>query len=142
MPKYLIVMFSITVFSLLILITFASGKNLAELSNFFGSLFNISFYSPFDNTQIHIKNIYVEVGGHFFIFFLVGLILHQWLFKQPVLLCFISLFVIAGASELGQILAIGRGTSWDDFIINLIAGSIGLLIANTLKTRREIPRTD
>jgi len=131
-------MFSVTALGLLTLITFASGKSLAELSTFFGSLFNITLYSPFDNTPILIKNSYVEVGGHFFIFLLVGLALRQWLIKQSIWLSFIVLSVIAGSSELGQMLAVGRGTSWDDFIINFVAGSIGLFMSNTLKTHREI----
>jgi len=140
MPKYLTLVFSVTVLGLLTLITFASGQNLAELSTFFGSLFNITLYSPFDNTPILIKNSYLEVGGHFFIFLLVGLVLRQWLIEQSIWLCLITLSVIAGSSELGQMLAIGRGTSWDDFIINLVAGSIGLFVSNAFSNHREIPQ--
>ena len=137
MTKYTTLLFTILTLGLLILITFASASNLNLIYQFFGSFFNITFYSPFDNAPITINNAHIQTGGHFFIFLLVGLTLRQWLINQPPVVCLMTLIVIAGSSELAQSLAIDRSTSWEDFSVNMLAGSIGILISNSFKTSKQ-----
>jgi len=130
--------FTLLTMSLLALITFASGNKLGELSTIFDPLYNITFYSPFDDTPFSINYTHIEVGGHFFIFLAVGLVLRQWLVKLSPWICLIILSLIAGSSEFGQGLVVGRTTGWDDFLINIIAGSIGVFISNIFQTNRKL----
>ena len=130
MTKHITFIFSLITIGLLALITFASGSNVSELSLIFRPLYDVTFYSPFDNKGFHINHTHLEMGGHFFIFFAVGLVIRQWLVKQTPWICLVILAIIAGSSELGQSLAMDRTTSWDDFSINIIAGSIGILMSN------------
>jgi len=140
MIKYATLILTLLTLGLLALITFASGTNLSQLSSTLGSFFNITLYSPIDNMPIIIKNSYVQAGGHFFVFLLAGLTVRQWLINQSPWTCLIILWTIAGLSELGQSLAIDRSTSWDDFAINILAGSIGIFISNALRLNNWIAR--
>ena len=130
--------FTLLTLGLLSLITFAPGSKLGELSTIFDPLYNLIFYSPFDDTPFSINYTHIEVGGHFFIFLAVGLILRQWLAKYSPWLCLIILLIIAGSSEFGQSLVVGRTTGLDDFLINIIAGSIGVFISNIFQTNRKL----
>lgn len=137
MDKYLNIILVPTVLLLLAIITFlpADIKSfvLAKTVSLLDSL--ISGHSSLQDT-FHDKKLISNLG-HVFTFMLLGFVFGWRDTGFSKKFFFVTLIVIASASEISQHFIIGRKPSWEDFTINIVAGLIGYALIKQVNISRK-----